>query len=190
VIHVEPQPEPPDFDARVRQPGLQALAEGRDPLPDYWRRCLDDLCRSYGRICAYLCVWIHAGTGARSVDHFVPKSRRPDLSYEWANYRLACLTMNSRKGEAEDVLDPFEVQDGWFVLEFTFLQVMPHPDLDTQTKVRVLTTIARLKLNDHECRGAREEYYELFRGGQLPLDLLERWSPLVARELRRQGRVA
>lgn len=187
MIHVEPQPEPPDFDEHVRRPGLQALAEGRQP--DHWRRCLDDLCRAYGRVCAYLCLWIDHGTGARSVDHFLPKSRRPDLTYEWTNYRLACVTMNSRKGEAEDVLDPFEVQDGWFVLEFTFLQVMPSPDLDAPTKARVLATIARLRLNDHECRAARAAYYDRFREGEMTAARLDRCAPLVARELRRQGRV-
>ena len=39
-----------------------------------------------------LCVRISTDA---SVDHFVPKSRRWDLVYEWSNYRLACTTMNS-----------------------------------------------------------------------------------------------
>ncbi len=42
MIRVELRPEPTDFDERVRQPGRRALADDRDPLPAYWRRCLDD----------------------------------------------------------------------------------------------------------------------------------------------------
>ena len=30
-----------------------------------------------------------------SVDHYVAKSGRWDLAYEWSNYRLACAAMNS-----------------------------------------------------------------------------------------------
>ena len=41
MIRVEPQPEPPDFDHRVRQPGLRALAENRDPLPAHWRPAIE-----------------------------------------------------------------------------------------------------------------------------------------------------
>jgi hypothetical protein len=34
MIHVNPAPEPPDFDRKVRQPGLSAIAEmvGEPPL--------------------------------------------------------------------------------------------------------------------------------------------------------------
>ena len=120
MIPVKPAPEPPDFDRTVRQPGLRAIAElageapqrsagkpfdqvadSRDMIPaasfpPYWRERLDDLQAAYGRVCAYLCVRI---TTDPSVDHYVAKSRRWDLVYEWTNYRLACASMNSYKGE-------------------------------------------------------------------------------------------
>ena len=56
MIHVALKDEPPDFDERVRQQGLQALERGDNPLPGYWRRCLDDLYRLYEGICAYACI--------------------------------------------------------------------------------------------------------------------------------------
>jgi hypothetical protein len=173
---------------RVQKPGLRAQQETPPRTPPLWRgECLRQLWEAYDGICAYLCIFIPRGSGARSVDHFVPQSRRPDLLYEWSNYRLACSLMNSRKKQFEDVLDPFEVEDGWFVLDLSFLQVLPNPDLDEATRRRVQATIDRLDLNDNECLQAREKDYDAYLKRELPYDLLERWSPFVAREMRRQG---
>ena len=140
-----PAPEPADFDRAVRQPGLRAIAESvgetprrrvgrrfaqvvatRDQIPagnfpSYWREARDDLQAAYGRVCAYLCVRISTDA---SVDHYVAKSRRWDLVYEWSNYRMACAAMNSYKGEAQDVIDPFQLRDGWFALELVEFQVV------------------------------------------------------------------
>lgn len=91
MIRVVPAPEPGTFDANVRQPGLRTLRNlaERDydgsveaipsaRFPPYWRESLDDLLESYRRICSYLCLYIHRGTGARSVEHMVAKSVAPD----------------------------------------------------------------------------------------------------------------
>ena len=187
MIRVEPQPEPEEFDERVRQPGKRALDEGRDDLPSYWRRCTDQLYDAYGGICAYLSVWISRDTEGRSVEHFAPKSKYRDLTYEWSNYRLVSTLMNSRKRDFEDVLDPFEIQNGWFELEFMVLQVRPSGAADAAIRARVQETIDRLKLNDRESRRAREEYYDEFLGGNISLDFLRRRCPFVAYEMERQG---
>ncbi len=189
MIRVEPQPEPPDFDASVRQPGLEALAERRQTLPAYWRRCLDDLHTAYRGICAYACIYIDRATGARSVEHFVAKSSDPLLAYEWSNYRLACSLVNSRKGAFADVLDPFEIEDGWFVLEFSFLQILPDPSLDPELRTRVQETIVRLGLHTKECRDARAEYFDDYVLGHIDFHYLERKSPFVAKEMKRQALV-
>ena len=55
------------------------------------------------------------------VDHFYPKSVRPDMAYEWSNFRLASLKLNCRKREFQDVLDPFTIEPGWFCLSFPSL---------------------------------------------------------------------
>ena len=148
MIHVDLASEPPDFDSKVRQPGLSAIAEmvGEPPLirrpgprrtkiadrredlhssafPDFWTKASDDLLKSYRRVCAYACCYIERVTGAATVDHMVPKSKKWDQVYEWANYRLACSLMNSRKNDVPHVLDPFEVKTGWFELELVAFQV-------------------------------------------------------------------
>ena len=203
MIRVVPAPEPGNFDTKVRQPGLGAFERlanrkyGGDreavpgsEFPDHWRKCLDDLLESYARICSYLCLYIPRGTGARSVDHMVAKSEAWSQAYEWSNYRLACSLMNSRKGAATTVLDPFDIEDGWFVLELVEFQVLPGGGLDEVVAEAVHATIDRLRLNDDECRGAREEYAVAYWYEGLPLDYLKRHAPFVARELRRQDRLA
>ena len=202
MIRVVPAPEPEDFDAKCRKPGLRAFERLADrnfggnreavpgsKFPDYWRRSLDDLLESYRRICSYLCLYIPRGTGARSVDHMLAKSAAWDQAYEWTNYRLACSLMNSRKGAATSVLDPFEVEDGWFVLELVAFQVLPGDGLADGVTEDVRRTIERLRLNDDECRGAREEFAEDYWQGEIPFDYLRRHAPFVAGELRRQNRL-
>lgn len=189
MIHVLPQKEPPDFDVKVRQPGRRALAAGRDPLSDYWRNCLHELMNLYKGICAYACIYIPPVVGGRSVEHFAPKSKHRDLAYEWTNYRLVCGVMNSRKKEFEDVIDPFEQIDGWFQIQLTSMKVFPAEHLTETQKTRVQDTIARLKLNEKDCRDARAIYYDeyLAQENPLPFRLLKKWSPFVAREVERQG---
>lgn len=191
MIHVDRQPEPSDFGSKVRQPGRAWLAANPDAepaeWPPHWRKCLGDLLDRYGRVCAYLCIRIPHGVGASSVDHLAPKSKHKDQAYEWGNYRLVCLRMNSRKSAFEDVLDPFEIDDGWFVLDLTALQVMPASHLPSELREQVQATIDRLRLNDKECRDARAMYYDEYVAGHCNRDFLRRWSPFVAMELDRQG---
>lgn len=47
-------------------------------------------------------------------------------------------------------------------------------------------TIDRLKLNDDECCGARDEYVSAYRSHDVSWSYLSRRAPFVARELRRQ----
>jgi hypothetical protein len=211
MIRVELADEPEDFDRKVRQPGLRAIAElvgeaglpkrrGRprevvaatreeihaDEFPAIWTEALPELLEAYGRICAYLCFHIERVTGAASVDHMLPKSLDWREVYEWRNYRLACSKMNSRKNDYRDVLDPFEIEDGWFRMELVGYQVIPAPDLPPEIRQRAEATIDRLKLNDYECLQLREEYAEAFASGDISFNHLRRRAPFLAREIEAQ----
>lgn len=215
MIRVELQPPPADFDDEVRQPGLSALAElvgepptvkrpgprrkklaeriedlRHDDLPPLWRHCLPQLAEAYQRICAYSCHYVEPITGNGTADHYVPKSLDPRKAYEWANYRFACARMNARKGVAAEVLDPFEVQDGWFRLELVRFQLHAVPGLPVEVAAAIDRTIDLLGLNDETCKQARADWCEAFWAGDLTLPFLERRFPLLARELRRQGRLS
>ncbi|MBI5833934.1 MAG: hypothetical protein HZB16_16700 [Armatimonadetes bacterium] len=182
MIRVKPAPEPPSFDERVRQPGLAQLPE----LKPHWRRCLPDLLAAYQHICAYSCFYIHPVAGARTVEHFGPKSASPELAYEWSNYRLVCSLMNSRKQAFDDVLDPFEIENGWFVLDFVNFEV--HPDVELAIDhAAIQATIDRLGLNDAPCPSTRQQEYEMYERGDASWRHLCRVSPFVAAEVERQG---
>ena len=195
---------------RETRPGRPRKAVGRaglkvTHLSDYWRACLDDLHQRYGGICAYLCIYIPRGVGSPTVDHYLGKNSCVKAArtaptdaaaaealepvYEWSNYRLAAQLMNARKDEHADIIDPFEVNEGWFVLVFPSLEVLPAPGLSEAVHQRVQTTITRLKLNDAECRAARAEYLTAYLSetDPIPFSFLRRRSPFVAHELRRQG---
>ena len=213
MIPVRPAEEPSNFDADVRRPGLRAIAErvGEMPprtagqrykqvaesreeipaaaFPAYWSRALDDLMERYDRICSYSSLYIHPVTGARSVDHMVAKSMRWDQVYEWTNYRLACSLMNARKDAIASVLDPFEIEDGWFALELVAFQVVPGDELPGDTAMSVRDTIEQLRLNEAVCCDARGEYAEQYHAGHISLDYVMRRAPFVGRELRRRGRL-
>lgn len=213
MIPVEPKPEPPEFDACVRKPGLSAIAEmvGEAPtlkrpgpkrekaadrreelraadFPPLWREMTNELLTSYSRICAYACLYIERITGAASVDHWAPQSLRWDQVYEWGNYRLACSFMNTHKGSFGDVIDPFAVTEGMFALDLVKLKVVPGP-LAGSHKAMVQSTITRLKLDGADYAGAIEEYYDAYQNGDITLRHLERRAPFLARELRRQGKL-
>jgi uncharacterized protein (TIGR02646 family) len=197
VIPVAAQPEPPAFDAEVRQKGVAHLKKNgfelHEALPlnaniaPYWRACLTDLHRAYGGVCAYLCVYVERVTGAVSVDHFIAKSTQAGLAYEWHNYRLACSTMNSRKHDYADVLDPFSVKPGEFRLELATGHVYPNPDLDCVRRRVVQATISRLKLDAPQCRDLRASGFQACVEGHVSADYLRRKSPFVRFEAERQG---
>jgi uncharacterized protein (TIGR02646 family) len=203
VIPVTERPPPPLFDERVRKPGLHWLEdhdvsldthlEPGTKIHPYWRECLDELHAGYGGVCAYLCVFVERCTGGASTDHFVAKSRRARLAYEWSNYRLACATMNSRKRDFEDVLDPFTLAPGTFRLELVTGRIYPSPDLKDVDGDAAKATIERLGLDEPECREMRSRRFRDYvqARGLVSNDAAEhqlrRYSPFVWLEATRQG---
>ena len=63
---------------------------GKKPTDARWRDFRDELSRRFHGICGY-CEEADHG----EVDHFKPKSKHPELVYEWSNWVFACHTCNS-----------------------------------------------------------------------------------------------
>jgi hypothetical protein len=202
VIPVTPKHEPLDFDLRVRQRGQDWIAKHQlDPnlaLPDhleypkpaYWAKqpdgysCLEQLYAVYSEVCAY--TGLHISGGAKSVDHFVPKSRLVGLAFEWSNYRLACRNINSLKQDFEDVLDPFFLESEVFFLELDTGEIYTNPRLEnTELGHRATQTITRLKL--WTLNQLRAEYFALYTNHELSLHFLQKRAPFVYLEALRQN---
>lgn len=88
-----------------------------------------------------------------------------------------------------EVLDPFDVEPGWFVLDTTFFRVAAGRGLDRDIHERVGATIHRLRLNDQQCCDARSEFAHSYWNGEITVDYLARHAPFVERELRRLGQL-
>lgn len=189
MIRVAFANEPAHFDTRVRRRGARFLAtipttetvdfEGHE----YWREILFDLHSAYDEICAYSCHWIPADTGADTVEHFVPKSVNRNGAYEWANFRLVCSRLNSRKGAHQDVVDPFTVTQNTFHLHFPSLCVVP----GTRNVRAARSTIRRLDLNDARCINVRQHYVEQYLNGHIKFTHIKTHAPFLAFELIRQN---
>ncbi|WP_309891534.1 hypothetical protein [Archangium sp.] len=210
MISVAPAQEPPHFDTKVRQKGLSAIDElvGRKPrlkrpgrrrkkianreadipadaFPPFWRDALEDMLQAYERRCAYLALYFEHATGSPTVDHVIAKSRQWDKVYEWSNYRLCAALINAKKNDLTSLIDPFEVADGWFALEFVGFQVIRGPNAPANRLTQIDATLPILNMRD--CIKAREEYVTSYEQEGIPLDYLKRRAPFVAAELKRQG---
>lgn len=177
LIPVALKPEPANFATNVRVPGLVYLA--RVPRPTakqfkkhaYWKFALADLKTAYSSICAYTSFRI---PGSGSVDHFRPKSSHPTLAYEWTNFRLAHDKINAYKGDSTDILDPFYIQSGWFILDFASLWVRPDESLQLHIKTSVQKTIDVLRLNDDEWVTLRFDIYKSYLEADVKLSYLQK----------------
>ena len=138
---------------------------------------------AYRNVCAYSSCWVPSSC---SVDHFHPKTTHPHLAYEWSNYRLADAKINNKKGNSTQVLDPFHIQEGWFILDIANLRVKPEPTLKPEIFNAAKQTIDILGLNDDDWVQIRLEIFRQYRDGECTLSFLQKCYPFMAFEISRQ----
>ena len=191
MIPVRRRPEYREFDSEVRQPGLRFLKA--NPRPNgrefaehaHWRKARAQLRLAYRGLCAYTSRYI-VNVDEESVDHFRPKGKFPRLAYEWCNYRLARRKVNNYKGDKIGIIDPFEVQPSWFVLEFPSCFVRSGIGLDKQTEKSVKNSIEMLGLNEEGLVQERSSHLKELAYGNFTLEYLDRRYPFLSKEIGRQ----
>ena len=181
MIPVRRVPEPNQFDAKARKPGnawLSANSNAKRPH-DFWSSFLPELRGGFDDLCAYAAMLDPTGG---TVDHYLSFKNRPDLAYEWSNYRFASQVLNASKKTVDDaVLDPYEIRPGWFRILLPSLQLELTDKVPPRLRPKALYTITRLKLRDGEkIVRWRRQWYELYERGDLTLDGLRRVAPLLA----------
>ena len=123
-----------------------------------------------------------------SIDHFLPKAHRPDLAYEWDNYRLARHKIDRRKGDTTQVVDPFQVKPGWFVLDVPSCLIRSGGQLGAKLRKKVNATINILQLNDDDdIVQERCDWLVDLAKGNVTLEFLDKWYPFLSSEVRRQS---
>ena len=193
MIPIQLQPEPEDFFERVKKDGRKFLSENPQPTSkewkgkEYWQRSLPNMRQAYRKICAYCCHWIPHSTGNHSIDHFIPKSQKPNLAYDWANFRYVSARFNSRKG-TKTILDPFEILNESFIIDFKSFLIHPNSNLLPEEKKAARETIKRLKLNsDDDLVKERQTYFLDYQAGEISFEHLVKRAPFIAYEILRQG---
>ena len=91
--------------------------------------------------------------------------------------------INSSKNNvpAGDLLDPFEIEDGWFELHLPSLQLRVSDAIPDEFRQRAEYVLVRLHLRDDErVMRQRREWYRMYQCGELSQDGLESKAPLIA----------
>ena len=178
MIPVAPVAEPSGFDERARRPGNAWLAknEGVARPRDFWSPFRAVLADGFGDRCGYTAMFEPVGT----VDHFRSYKTNPELAYEWANYRYVAAWINSAKKTSE-VLDPYEVGEGWFEVLLPSLQLVATDKVPPERKALVEQTVKGLPIaHDERVLRQRRAWYKQYTEGHLSLEGLRKWAPLIA----------
>lgn len=190
MIRVTLQPEYPTFDDDVRKPGAAFLATCPAPnheefkKKNFWTRAGKELHAAYSGICAYTAIYM---PDQGSVDHFAPKSTHPHLAYEWSNFRLASGRVNTSKGNSAAVLDPFSIENDWFVMDVPACLLKPNPALERPLRNQIAATINSLRLNqDDNYVQERCNILMDYAREDITSNFLERRYPFLAKEVARQ----
>lgn len=181
-----PIPEPPDFDTECRVKGNAWLAVHASGRPtDRWSPFRLNLADGFADRCGYGAMYIASGT----VDHFVGCDEDRSLAYEWSNYRYVDNWLNSSKNKhpSASLLDPFEIQPGWFEIDLPSLQLRLTDAVPPELRERAEFTLTRLPLRDDErVIRQRRGWLEMYEEGT-PLAAIEKKAPLIAQAIRRQN---
>ena len=178
MIPVAPVPEPAGFDEGARKPGQHWLLENpnAERLRDLWSPFRGALAAGFSKRCGYTAMLELAGT----VDHFESVKQRPDLAYEWSNYRFAAQWINSAK-RTKIVLDPYLVGEGWFEILLPSLQLVLTDAVSAEHRALAEQTLANLPIgHDERIIKQRREWYDMYREGHLALSGLWKVAPLIA----------
>ena len=189
MIAVTKVPEPQAFDQEVRKPGnkwLKANPAAARPNP-LWAPYTKQLQDGFCGLCGYAAMLDPTGG---TVDHYLSYKNHRTLAYEWDNYRFAAATLNASKKNADDsVLDPYQVGAGWFEIILPSLQMQVTDAVPAALRTKAEFTLKRLKLRDGErIIRWRKAWYELYQSGDLSLEGLRKYAPLIAEAVEKETR--
>lgn len=182
-----PIPEPKEFEEKCRAAGNAWLTDNPDCKrpSDYWSPFRLALANGFSHRCGFGAMWISSGT----VDHFVSWNEDKSLAYEWSNYRYVEGWVNSSKSKKKsaDLLDPFEVGDGWFEILLPSMQLVLTDAIPAALRAKAEYTLKNLPIRDDErILHTRREWYRMYQEG-MPLKLLREKAPLIAAAVEKQN---
>ncbi len=131
---------------------------GVRPRDSRWRDFHNDIGAAFAGLCGYC-----EKTTKGEVDHFRPKSKFPELVYEWANWVFACADCNQKKLDkwpAGGYVDPCARTlparpEAFFDFDTATGEILTKEGLTAQRRRKALQTIRDLGLNDEHHLKAR-----------------------------------
>lgn len=172
--------EPKDFDKECRVKGKAWLVKhpaAKRPT-DLWSPFRLALADGFVDRCGYCAMYIASGT----VDHSVSWNEDKNLAYEWSNFRYVDNWVNSSKSKkkAAELLDPFDVVEGWFEIILPSLQLVISDTIPPEFRERAENTLKELPIRDDErVLRPRRKWLSLYEQG-MPLEILREMAPLIA----------
>lgn len=188
--------QPSLFGTNCREPGASWLAAhpSKDPheKSGWWSQFRPDLAKHF----EHRCGWLATSIGQDGiVEHYLSCGNRKgdpsphrDRAFDWTNYRYASGPINSRKGTHDNsILDPCEVEAGWFEVTLHGFQLLPTDALPDNLAEKAKFTLKTLGLrNGYHARWTRWNWYKRYwNGGNPHLELLEADAPLIAAAVRK-----
>lgn len=180
MIPVSKIRKPKKFKDDCETPGNTWLAANptSKKFPDHWRKFQPPLAKGFHDRCGWWAMRIADG----AVDHYLSKKSFRHKAYDWSNYRYISGSVNSSKGTHDNkVLDPFEIQPGWFEVHLPSMQLRRTALVPPALHAKADFTLKQLRLgNGYKVRRNRRRWYEDHRDRGLPLANLADYAPLVA----------
>lgn len=188
--------EPPNFNNDVRIPGstyIQGLLCKAVTIRskhfkdrDFWNLVRPELKSAFNDICAYSGFIVH---GSGEVDHYLSKTRHPEIAYEWNNYRFSSIQMNRKKQRKDElILDPFLVEAGWFQVHIPTFELQVTDFVPSALQFLASETIRLLELNHEDWKRSRailvNRYINRPTITEADMDALSSDAPLLAIALR------
>lgn len=172
--------KPGKFKDDCETPGNNWLAANpaSKEFPDHWRKFQPQLAEGFHDRCGWWAMRIADG----AVDHYLSKKNHRHLAYDWSNYRYVSTSVNSSKRNLDDqVLDPFEIQPGWFEVQLPSMLLRRTDSVPPALRAKADFTLKTLRLvNGFKVRRNRRRWYEDHKDRGLPLANLADYAPLVA----------
>jgi hypothetical protein len=175
-----PIPKPQNFTRDCTAKGKTWLAENpdSDKFPPLWQKYQPQLAAGFNDRCGWWAMRIADG----AVDHYLSKKNHRERAYDWSNYRYISATVNSSKGNLDNqVLDPFEIQPGWFEVQLPSMLLIRTALVPLALQARADFTINKLQLVcGRKVRLNRRRWYEEYKKGFITDAGLATYAPLIA----------
>ena len=172
--------KPRNFTRDCETPGKawEKAHPASNKFPALWRKYQPQLAAGFHDRCGWWAMRIADGV----VDHYLSKKSHRSRVYDWNNYRYIAPSVNSSKGNLNNnVLDPFDIQPGWFEVQLPSMLLKRTALVPLAFQAKADFTLKKLKLiSGHKVRRNRRAWYEDYKKGLITNAGLAEYAPLVA----------